>query len=141
MELLTSPLEKALAQLELHIGLAESSLAESDVALRSTFRTAAIKSFEFTYALAIAMIDRLLMMDSRNPEEVEDMDFQERMRAAWEKGYVRAAEDWVGYRAYRNITSHTYREEKAAEVYAVLPGFVEGVNHLLAKAESAAHAS
>src|SRR5258706_13956303 len=108
MELLTSPLEKALAQLELHIGLAESSLAESDVALRSTFRTAAIKSFEFTYALAIAMIDRLLMMDSRNPEEVEDMDFQERMRAAWEKGYVGTAEEWVGYRAYRNITSHTY---------------------------------
>ena len=140
MELLTRPLEKALARLELHIGLTESSLGGSDPNLAEAFRTASIKSFEFTYALAIAMIDRVLAMDSRNPEEIEDMDFQERMRMAWEKGYLKAAEAWVRYRAYRNITSHTYREEKAIEVYAVLPDFVDAVRYLLAKAETVSHA-
>jgi hypothetical protein len=53
---------------------------------------------------------------------------------------VDAPEAWVAYRASRNITSHTYREDKAAEVLAALLSFVGDVRFLLSKVTKSTYA-
>lgn len=140
VELLTRPLADALADLIANMDLHDRAPADTPAAEKKAFRTASIQSFEFTYALAVKMIDRLLAADSAAPEEIEDMELQPRMRMAWEKGYVRDADAWADYRARRNITSHTYQEAKAVEVYAVLAAFVADVRILLDKARKASDA-
>ena len=142
MELITSPLADALKALETHVGLAESSLADADPQLRIAFRTAAIKSFEFTYELSLKLILRAL---ENHPgigaEAVDELTFRGAMRVAAERGYIASAEAWHRYRHQRNKTAHSYNERTAEDVYAVLPAFIEDANKLLAKLEEAAHAS
>jgi nucleotidyltransferase substrate binding protein (TIGR01987 family) len=86
------------------------------------------------------LIDRLLLARGMPAEEIEALEFQPRMRVAWEKGIVRDPLAWVTYRAHRNATSHAYREAKAVEVYGALAPFVEDVTFLLRRAREGADA-
>lgn len=54
--ILTTPLEQALAQLLKHIELSSSAAARDNADVRTAFRTASIKSFEYAYELAIKLV-------------------------------------------------------------------------------------
>lgn len=141
LELLTSPLAKALAALETHVGLTESTLAAADPNLKVAFRTAAIKSFEFTYELSLKLILRAL---ENHPgieaEAVDELSFRGVMRLAAERGFIGSPDNWHAYRHQRNKTSHSYNEGIADEVYSVLPAFIVDAKKLLTKLEAAADA-
>lgn len=107
--------------------------------VRTAFRTAAIKSFEYSYELAIKLIRRHLEL-ADSAELVDAMDFRTLIRTAAERGLIVDPAAWFLFREKRNITAHTYDETKALDVLGHLPAFATAVGQLL-NAVSQPHAS
>lgn len=119
-------LEKAIAQLD--AGLSESlSLPDSEL-----LRDGVIQRFEYTYELSWKMLKRYLEATLPDPEELDGMSFQTLIRTGSEQGLLMSGWDnWVRYRKARGTTSHTYDEEKAREVFRIVPEFLREARYLL----------
>ena len=131
MKLDYSALESAVAQLQRSFDFLHSDLARTDPDLREQFRAATIQAFEFTYELAVKMIQRQLAQIAANPDALREMDFADRMRDAADAGIVRDAPSYVRYRELRNKTSHTYDADRAEETVSVIDEFLRDVRFLL----------
>ncbi len=119
-------LEKAIAQLD--AGLRESSKAADNELLRD----GVIQRFKYTYELSWKMLKRYLEATLPNPEEVDGMSFPSLIRTGSEQGLLLTGWDiWVRYRKARGTTSHTYDEEKAREVFRIIPEFLKEARYLL----------
>lgn len=129
MSLDLSPLEKALASL--NRALVRALAAPGDEELRD----ACIQRFEYTFELCWKMLKRQLEEELPNPPEVDGYSFKQMFRVSGERGLVGDVEAWFEYRERRNLTSHTYNEEKARQVFAVLPRFAADAAALLRKLE------
>jgi nucleotidyltransferase substrate binding protein (TIGR01987 family) len=128
-----SALQKALGQLEMSLDYVKSDQSRKDPELRRVFRAAAIKAFEFTYELSTSLIRRQLAEIVLNPAELREMPFLDLMRSAADAGLIREAPPFRLYREKRNITSHTYNEDKAEDVLSVMDAFVGDVRFFLAE--------
>lgn len=134
MKLDLTSLESAIAQLEEAIFYYNSDLADKDFRLRKHLRAAVIQAFEFSYELSYKMIKRSLKLSLPNPQEIDSMSFDEVIRAASAKGLLlNEVKKWREYRKERGITSHTYDEDKAIEVFDNVPSFLREAKYLLAK--------
>jgi nucleotidyltransferase substrate binding protein (TIGR01987 family) len=123
-----SSLVKAATSLE------EAVVAQGKDTDNKFIRDAAIQRFKYTYELAHKMLKRYLEMSEPNSEEIDQMSFPNLIRTGSEKGLMLNGWDvWKIYRDARNITSHTYNENKAIQVYTVIPRFLVDTKHLLAK--------
>lgn len=111
MKLDLSSFEKALNSLARAI--ARSQEAPGDDELRDSV----IQRFEYTYELSWKMLKRRLEMDSPSPETIDALNFRDLIREGAVSGLIADPEAWFEYREQRNITSHTYDEKKAAQVY------------------------
>jgi nucleotidyltransferase substrate binding protein (TIGR01987 family) len=131
--LITKPLGDALVHLETNFALIGSSLARGQPMLTATFRTAAIKSFEYVYEISIRLMRRALELKAMSATEIDQMDFKTLMRTAAEKGLIDDPQPWYLFRDKRNITAHTYDETKALDVLAVVPQLIERARFLLAR--------
>jgi nucleotidyltransferase substrate binding protein (TIGR01987 family) len=131
--LITQSLGDALAHLQINFGLTASPLARTQPQLLSTFRTAAVKSFEYVYELSVRLIRRALELKAVSSAEIDEMDFKTLIRTAAEKGLIDDPVAWFLFREKRNITAHTYDQTKAADVLAVVPQLMERVQFLLAQ--------
>ena len=131
MKLDYSSLEDAVAQLQRSFDYLHGDLARTDSDLREQFRAATIQAFEFTYELAVKMIQRQLAQIAANPDALREMDFADRMRDAADAGIVRDALLYTRYRELRNRTSHTYDADKAEETVSVIPEFLRDMHLLL----------
>jgi len=125
MSLDFSPLEKALHSLRR--GLVRADAAPNDEELRD----ACIQRFEYTFELCWKMLKRQLEEELPTPAEVDGYSFRQLIRTGAERGLLDDAAAWFDYRERRNITSHTYDEEKAAKVFAALQAFVGHAGDLL----------
>jgi nucleotidyltransferase substrate binding protein (TIGR01987 family) len=71
-----------------------------------------IKAFEYTYELSWKTLQDLLREkgypDIAGPKPVIEQSFQD--------GYIADGEGWMRMHVSRNLTSHTYDEETAAEI-------------------------
>jgi nucleotidyltransferase substrate binding protein (TIGR01987 family) len=123
-------LQRALAALDR--GLARWGATPADEELRD----ACIQRFEFTFELAWKMLKRRLEIDLPNAAEVDGMTYRTLIRVGAEQGLIGDVAAWFVYRDKRNITSHTYDAEKAAEVAAVLPAFARDAQTLLQRLEA-----
>jgi len=126
-----SSLESAVAQLQRSFDYLHGDLARTDSDLREQFRAATIQAFEFTYELAVKMVQRQLAQIVANPDALREMDFADRMRDAADAGIVRDAPSYVRYRELRNKTSHTYDADRAEETVSVIDEFLRDVRFLL----------
>ena len=131
MKLDYSSLESAVAQLQRSFDFLHGDLARTDPDLREQFRAATIQAFEFTYELAVKMIQRQLAQIVANPDALREMDFADRMRDAADAGIVRDAPSYVRYRELRNKTSHTYDADRAEKTVSVIDEFLRDVRFLL----------
>jgi nucleotidyltransferase substrate binding protein (TIGR01987 family) len=119
-------LDKAIAQLD--AGLRESQASPDSELLRD----GVIQRFEYTYELSWKMLKRYLEATLPNPEEVDGMSFQTLIRTGSEQGLLLSGWDtWVRYRKARGSTSHTYDEEKAREVFSIVPEFLQEARYLI----------
>lgn len=131
MKLDYSALQKAFGQLKTSMEYYGSEQSRQDDGLQLQFRSSVIQSFEYTYELAIKMIRRQLDQIVANPSELREMNFLDVMRGAFEAGLIKSVAAYKVFREKRNMTSHTYDEDKAAEVLEAMDEFVSEINFLL----------
>jgi nucleotidyltransferase substrate binding protein (TIGR01987 family) len=125
IELNIQPLEKAIVSLE--AALSRHAQAPGD----DIVRDACTQRFEFTYELSHKMLKRFLTATSANPAEIDSMSFQDIIGAGSARGLLLSDwSRWKLYRTARSLTGHTYDEQKAREVFAVIPGFLEEARHV-----------
>lgn len=119
IDLNIEPLEKAIVSLEAALER-HGQTSDDDI-----IRDACIQRFEFTYEIAHKMLKRFMEATSANPDEFDGMTFQDLIRSGNERGLLRSDWSlWKEYRRARGVTSHTYDEEKAREVFAIVPDFL-----------------
>ena len=113
----------------------EADLSDQlDEILLRAAKSGVIRHFEFTYELGWRFIRRWL--EANVGREVADgVTRQELFRLGAEHRLISSVEDWMVYHRARNLTSHTYRQATAEDVYAVIPGFLTDARYLLAALE------
>ncbi len=90
-------------------------------------QAAAIKAFDFCFELSWKVLKERLL-----EEGIEVATPRGALRAAGDAGMIGSVEEWLGYLAARNLTSHTYNQPVADQVYAVIGGgFVNAVQAIL----------
>ena len=137
MSLILDGLHDALAGLEQVLERTnEAELAEElDEVLLRAVKSGVIKHFEFTYELSWRLIKRWLELNI-SPETADGVTRQELFRLGAEQRLIENLGTWMTYHRARNLTSHTYRQATAEEVYAIIPSFLQDAQRLLAALES-----
>jgi nucleotidyltransferase substrate binding protein (TIGR01987 family) len=127
-----TPLEKAVSRLREGWDRYQKDISDTQI------RDGLIQRFEFTYEISHKMLKRFLESTSANPAEVDEMTFQDLIRSGNERGLLLG--DWPKWRNYREMrgkTSHTYDEDVALKVVAVIPGFLDEATFLFQKLSEA----
>ncbi|MBO6088425.1 nucleotidyltransferase substrate binding protein [bacterium] len=100
-------------------------------------RDSIIQRFEYTYSLALKMIRRYFTESAFaefDSKEIYGMSFNQMIRTANSMGLLKSnLETWTEYREKRNMTSHTYDENIAQDVVAIIPDFKDEAVFLLNK--------
>lgn len=120
-----SSFEKALVSLKRAISRSQSAPDDEEL------RDSVIQRFEYTYELSWKMLKRQLEAEVATPVEIDAMGFKDLFREGAVRGLIANPEAWFAYREQRNITSHTYDEEKAAQVYQAALRFFRDAEALL----------
>ena len=108
-------------------GLARHRTDPDDAQLRDGL----IQRFEFTYDLAHKTLRRVIEERSAGASEIDSLSFPGLIRTASEQGLLEMGwPRWKRYRDKRNITSHTYDEEKAKDVVLTIPDFLSEIRQL-----------
>lgn len=120
-------LQKALDSLASAIERTERE--QSDDMLRDSV----IQRFEYTYELCWKMLKRRLKLDAPSPETIDEMSFREMIREGAERGLIDDPVAWFHYREKRNLSSHTYDEDIARDVYQAARAFLPDAKNLFSK--------
>ncbi|KGQ32893.1 hypothetical protein JP35_00660 [Gallibacterium anatis] len=128
-----SALENAFTSLALTIAkLADKRwFTQQDAIVQDTLIAGAIQKFEFVYELSIKMMKRQLKLLAAVPEEIDSSDFRDILRLSARSGLIDTVEDWLLYRKMRNVTSHTYDQDKAQQIYQQISDFLQSAQFLL----------
>lgn len=118
----SSPLRKALAQPD-EAPASWQALPDGDP-LKPHLYSAVIQWFEFSYALSIRLLRRVLCERAASADRFTDLSFNERMRQATDAGMVADPLAWRAWREVRTATSHTYEAFRAIVVATGALGFV-----------------
>ncbi len=78
-------------------------------------RTAAIKAFEFCIELGWRLLKAELAIDG-----IDSTSPRDTIRKAGASNRIENVERWLGYIQLRNMSSHTYAEKTAEELYAAI---------------------
>lgn len=133
MALDLSSLRKAVDSLErtLRVARDKKLAAELDSDAREAIRAGVIQNFKFTYELCWKFMRRWL----RENADVEEAQYprtrKELFRLAARSGLIREPLSWFSYSDARNLTSHTYDEDKAESVYETAAVFIKDAKYLL----------
>jgi len=96
-------------------------------------RDGLIQRFEFTYELGLKTLRRYLERTAPHWESIRQGSFDNFIRYAWGAGLLNEEiKQWRIFREQRNISSHTYNEEKAIQVCAIIPRFLAEAQYLYA---------
>lgn len=128
-----SVLENASASLvETIEELADSTwFNQQKLIIQDTLIAGAIQKFEFVYELSLKMIKRQLKVIAIADDFVEAESFMDILRQALKYGLIDDMNSWIAYRQMRNITSHTYDQNKAMLVYEQISDFLLSSQFLL----------
>lgn len=95
-------------------------------------RDACIYNFKNTYEISLKMIERYLKMYHCNSAEIEKFTFFQIIKMA--KGYSLLRSDletWKAFRECRIKYNESYEEEISKKILAVIPNFLEEIQHLI----------
>ena len=85
-----------------------------------------IQRFEFCFELGWKLLKKVLM----DVEGVEVLSPKKALKFAYQLGWIEDEQAWLKMLNDRNLTSHTYREEFAQEIYSQLPQHFNGMKQL-----------
>lgn len=95
-------------------------------------RDATIQRFEYTFELAWKHLKRFL--ESQN--HTVEASIKNLFREAGKLGWIESVEDWFEFLEARNLTSHTYEESTAEQVFNVAARFEKSARFLLKRLEN-----
>jgi nucleotidyltransferase substrate binding protein (TIGR01987 family) len=110
-------------------------MARFDDVARNGLKAGAVQNFEFTYELCWKFMKRWLE-HNLGAAYVDGAPRRELFRLAAEHRLIDDPQKWMDYHRARNLTSHTYNEETAEDVFAVASGFAAAAKDLLSRLES-----
>jgi len=133
MALDLSSLRKAVESLEKTLRVAQDRAlaAELDNDAKDAIRAGVIQNFEFTYELCWKFMRRWLKENADAEEAQYPRTRKELFRLAARSGLIKEPLAWFSYSDARNLTSHTYDEDKAESVYEAAVGFIKDARYLL----------
>lgn len=123
--------EKSLAQLEQFLERAAQALKDKNQGDYELFRTGGIQAFEYCYEIAMKLLRKHIEMADVSTKEARRVHFADMLRIGAEFGFIKESTDWLRYREKRNKTAHTYSENIAEEVFAILPDFLSKAKVLM----------
>ena len=125
-------LESAIAQLRQALNSYNDDVIQNNPIYKKQMRSAVIQAFEFTYESTFKMIVRYLNASSHGTMNVNIISFNNIIREAYKKTIIGSdLSIWKKYRQKRCITSHTYDEDKAQDVFGIAPEFLVEAQHVL----------
>lgn len=130
-------LRKAINSLQAVLGKADDealSMRIDDIT-RYAIKAGAIQNFEFTYELCWKFMKRWLENTIGNTY-VDGVSRRELYRIAAEHRLIDDVDQWMIYHKARNITSHTYNEDRAEEVFQIAKIFAADAEKLLRQIEA-----
>lgn len=119
-------LEKTISKLEDQVWF-----TQQEEIVQDTLIAGSIQKFEFVYELSTKMLKRQLKMIASHDIDIDGSDFRDILRMAAQYGLILLPEKWFDYRKMRNITSHTYDQNKALQVYNGIADFLESAGFLV----------
>ena len=129
MTLDLSSLERAIDALKRSFNVYDTMSDEtSDV--MATLRAGAIQNFEVAYEQCWKMMKRWLEINIGSVY-VDGVTRRELFRIAAENKLINDVSDWMEYHNSRNLTSHTYDEETAEDVFTVSKHFIKDAEEFL----------
>lgn len=138
MSLDLSSLENAVGQFKDALDTYYDETIQNSPKYKKYMRSAVIQSFEYTYELTFKMIKRYLGAVMSNPAETASMSFKDIIREAYKRDLVCSdVSVWDQYRENRGITSHTYDEEKAQDVFEAASVFLHDAQFVLSSLQDA----
>lgn len=137
MLLVLESLQKAIKSLEAVLEKAtdEELISRIDDITIYAIKAGAIQNFEFTYELCWKFMKRWLENTLGNTY-VDGVSRRELYRIAAEHQLINDVDQWMVYHKARNITSHTYNEDRAEEVFQIARIFVADAKKLLHQIEA-----
>lgn len=94
-------------------------------------RDSVIQRFEYSFELSWKILKRYFMLN----QNLDESHIKNLFREAGKQGLVDSVENWFAYHKARNLTSHTYNEETAEEVYLAACDFYKDAVVLLSRLE------
>ena len=135
MPLELTSLEKAITALEKSVGAAHADVIASNEDFADTVRAGVIQNFEVAYELCWKFIQRWIR-ENRSPESADHpRTRRELFRQAARYGLISDPVPWFEFGDARNLTAHTYDEERADTVFALAEKFPPHARELLSRLE------
>lgn len=132
-----SALRKAIASMESALEITNQPWFEQQSApVRQALIAGVIQNFEFVYEICVKMIRRRLDYDSYFADTSGFVDYRDLLRGAAANGWVGEVEPWFQFRTMRNLTSHTYNQDKAQFVYEGSAALLSAAKDLLHRLEA-----
>ena len=137
MTLDLSSFAKALQSLKEAVNESESEIFMSGLTpvQQNLIRAGVVQNFEFTFELSWKFIQRWIRLN-RFPEDAEPRSRKDLFRMAARYGLIKDPVPWFRYSEARNLTSNTYDESKAKEVYDTAVRFCVDANALLSELQA-----
>jgi nucleotidyltransferase substrate binding protein (TIGR01987 family) len=114
-----SSFKKALDAFGRSIQVSKQYLSDKQTSndLKEVLQAGVIQHFEFCYEFCWKMLKRQIEREAPTLELIDSLSYPELMREGAERGFIDDVSKWLYYRRQRNITSHTYHQDKATSVY------------------------
>ncbi|MCL2060440.1 MAG: nucleotidyltransferase substrate binding protein [Oscillospiraceae bacterium] len=109
------------------------SESSDDLFMYRFARSAVIHVFEITVESACKMMQHWIKINA--DINIAQKPKRELFRIARDSGLIEDAESWWGLYDARNITSHTYHEETAKEVYTIAKTFNGHIKEFIERLE------
>jgi nucleotidyltransferase substrate binding protein (TIGR01987 family) len=136
MSLDLSSLQKSISALSRSIASADTHMASLDQDMQDTVRAGVIQHFKVAYEQCWKMIQHWIK-ENRTPEDAENPRTRKDLfRLAARLNLIADPMPWFTYGESRNLTSHTYDQEKAISVYEVAMTFIGDAEYLFKQLES-----
>jgi len=137
MKLDLSTLRKAVESLEKTVNIADDKNFMSGLNddQKNAIRAGVIQNFEVAYEFCWKYMQRWLKENAAGGEAELPRTRKELFRMAARYGLIKDPLPWFSVGDARNLTSHTYNEEKAESVYNSAVDFIDDARHLLEKLE------
>lgn len=131
MSLSLDSLKKSIDALRRSVNVADTELKNLHPDLQETVRAGVIQNFEVAYEQCWKMIQRWIK-ENRSTEEAENPRTRKDLfRLAARQGLIADPIPWFEYGESRNLTAHTYDQDKAEEAFQIARKFVADAQYLL----------